>query len=207
MKNHHTQLLILKKVPYGESSLIVNCLSGEFGRVDILVKGARRLGKKKFPEIDIFNEISISFRESQTGTLHTMINSELLSSAIDMANFPNNLGSAINCAGFIIANTHFNMHTSRLYMALKKMISDFSEREFDGAWRSFIRLIYLDEQGFLPRYEDNPAFANFANLIKNIIEYCEGRSNFRPPLSERYILKLQRWTASACRIHAISDYF
>ena len=44
-----TFYIILRKIPYQESSLIVSGLSPDFGRLDFLLKGARGTGAKKFP--------------------------------------------------------------------------------------------------------------------------------------------------------------
>ena len=44
-----TTYIILRKIPFQDSSLIVSGLSPEFGRLDFLLRGARGTGAKKFP--------------------------------------------------------------------------------------------------------------------------------------------------------------
>ncbi|HPN85334.1 MAG TPA: recombination protein O N-terminal domain-containing protein [Victivallales bacterium] len=207
MKNHCVDLLILKKTPYGDTSLIVNCLSGKLGRVDLLIKGARRLEKRKFPEIDIFNEINAYFSESKSGTVHTLSKSELTKSRIEIASFPKNLVIAMNCAKFILSNTHFNMHSERLYRSTNVMLRDFCSGIADDAWKLFIRLIYLEEQGFLPNYDTEKSSASFAKMIRDILEYSDGGANKHPKLSEAYKGKLEKWIAGICQTHSLSDNF
>jgi DNA repair protein RecO len=205
MKVHETNLIVLRKIPYSETSLVVNCLSPNLGRVDILVKGALRMEKRKFPEIDLFNEIAAFFRESRSGTLHTLSKSELLASALEIANHPANLASAMDVAKFILANTHFNMHTARLYKAMTTMIADLTTAEADASWRTFIRLVYLDEQGFLPNYEGKTESANFAKMLHDVFSFCDGKIQLKPKLTAKYIEKLRAWTSSICLSHSIPD--
>jgi recombinational DNA repair protein (RecF pathway) len=60
-----TTIIVLKKIPYQESSLIVSSISAEYGKVDFIVKGARRITKKKQPIVDLFRELNIEYRESR----------------------------------------------------------------------------------------------------------------------------------------------
>ncbi len=205
MKIHETSLIVLRRIPYSETSLVANCLSPDLGRVDILVKGALRMEKRKFPEIDLFNEIAVFFRESRSGTLHTLTKSELLASALEIADHPANLASAMDIARFILANTHFNMHTPRLYKAMRTMIADLMTADAGASWRTFIRLVYLDEQGFLPNYDGKTESANFAKMLHDVFSFCDRKIPMKPNLTAKYIEKLRAWTGSVCLSHSISD--
>ena len=61
-----TAYIILRKIPFQESGLIVSGLSPEFGRLDFLLKGVRDTGAKKFLYAELFRELSIEFRPPRT---------------------------------------------------------------------------------------------------------------------------------------------
>jgi DNA repair protein RecO len=205
MQSHSTHAIILKKIFYSESSLIINCLSPELGRVDFIARGARRIGKNKMPELDLFREISVSFRESQTSGLHSISKPELIESNYAVSDFPSNFLMAVNVSAFIISNLHFHIHSQRLYTALRKMLKKFSEQKCGKKWPVFIKLVYLDEQGFLPKYDSDPSFAKFANLINKIMDFCDGKTPQSPEISEAYLKRLEEWTRKICRIHAVQE--
>ena len=61
-----TVCLILRHTPFQESSLIVSGISPDAGRLDFLLKGARGLGKKKFPPSCFLFNFVVPFPELLT---------------------------------------------------------------------------------------------------------------------------------------------
>ncbi len=51
----HTQVIVLKSFPYGDTSLIARCFSKDYGKISFIVKGAR---SKKSPKSSQFQPIS-----------------------------------------------------------------------------------------------------------------------------------------------------
>ncbi|HRR28232.1 MAG TPA: DNA repair protein RecO [Victivallales bacterium] len=200
---HETQAIVLRKVPYSESSLIISCLTPDYGRLDLMVKGARRIQKKKYPEFDIFNELQVFFVESLSGNIHNINSSELVNSGINIANNPQNFKKALSIVKFILNNTHFNMRTSRLYLALRKMIADMSINIVFNEWELFIKLTYLSEEGFLPKFDNDEKFAKFADFLTKLNAYCEDKNVEKPQLTENYIEKLIKWVDNICISHSI----
>ena len=43
-----TNLIVLRKTPYMETSLIISGLSPDFGKLDLLAKGELKISSKKF---------------------------------------------------------------------------------------------------------------------------------------------------------------
>lgn len=64
--------LILRTRPFTETSLIVNWLTPEFGRLSTVAKGARRSKSPFRGKLDLFYEADISFHRSQRSELHTL---------------------------------------------------------------------------------------------------------------------------------------
>lgn len=64
--------VILRTRPFTETSLIVNWLTPEFGRVSTIAKGARRSKSNFRGKLDLFYEAEFSFQRSRRSELHTL---------------------------------------------------------------------------------------------------------------------------------------
>ena len=63
-----TDYIILRKIPFQESSLVVSGISPDYGRLDFLLKGARSAGGKKFPYAGLFRELQVEFQDNRSGS-------------------------------------------------------------------------------------------------------------------------------------------
>ena len=64
--------LILRKTPYGESSLVVQVLTRHHGRVHLLAKGAYRSTSRYFCVLDFLDELSFEWSHSEGRELQTL---------------------------------------------------------------------------------------------------------------------------------------
>ncbi len=64
--------LVLRTRPLTETSLIVNWLTLEFGRISTVAKGARRTKSPFHGKLDLFYEAEFSFQRSRRSELHTL---------------------------------------------------------------------------------------------------------------------------------------
>ncbi|HWD91692.1 MAG TPA: DNA repair protein RecO [Verrucomicrobiae bacterium] len=64
--------LVLRTRPFTETSLIVNWLTPEFGRLSTVAKGARRTKSPFRGKLDLFYEGDFSFQRSRRSELHTL---------------------------------------------------------------------------------------------------------------------------------------
>ena len=64
--------VILRTRPLTETSLIVNWLTPEFGRISTVAKGARRTKSPFRGKLDLFYEGEFSFQRSRRSELHTL---------------------------------------------------------------------------------------------------------------------------------------
>jgi DNA repair protein RecO (recombination protein O) len=64
--------LILRTRPFTETSLIVNWLTPDFGRISTVAKGARRAKSPFRGKLDLFYEADFSFQRSRRSELHTL---------------------------------------------------------------------------------------------------------------------------------------
>ena len=56
-----TEMIVLTKQPYRETSLLLNGFSPDFGKTSLVAQGAMKLSNKSFPEADLFRELSVEF--------------------------------------------------------------------------------------------------------------------------------------------------
>ncbi len=62
-----TQALLLRRTPFGESSLVVRLLTPDQGRVDLVAKGAYRTTSRFFAVLDWFHTLNVEFRSKAQG--------------------------------------------------------------------------------------------------------------------------------------------
>ncbi len=67
-----TQGIILRTRPFTETSLIVEWLSPDLGRISTVAKGARRQKSPFRGKLDLFYECDFSFTRSKRSELHTL---------------------------------------------------------------------------------------------------------------------------------------
>lgn len=203
-----TEFIILRKTPYSESSLVVSGLSLEFGKLDFMIRGARRIDKKKFPFIDLFREINVIFRKRNEG-LQNLHSAELLNSYDGIAMQPENYMEICRIAAFVLKNTHPDAASPKLYAALKNALSNFSRKtdnntlllpDFTG---SLVKLVFLHEHGLLPEIPENTG-TETGREKKKILELflssaIEGGAF--PETGENYRRKICAWINSLCAYH------
>ncbi len=62
-----TPALLLRRTPFGESSLVVRLLTPDHGRVDLVAKGAYRPQSRLFATLDWFHTLEVDFRPQAQG--------------------------------------------------------------------------------------------------------------------------------------------
>lgn len=69
MAARYGRALILRRTPYGESSLVVQLLTELQGRVHLLAKGAYRRTSRYFAVLDLFDSLELEWSNSRTSEL------------------------------------------------------------------------------------------------------------------------------------------
>lgn len=72
-----TEGLVLRKMPFGEADFLVRVLTRDFGKTDIVAKGARKSASKLNPHLDILHFIRISFVQNGE-RLPTLTDAEII---------------------------------------------------------------------------------------------------------------------------------
>lgn len=198
-------------MPYRESSLILGALSGEFGRVDLIAKGARKLSQKQFPAFDLFREVQVTFSNRGQDNLHTAASAELLRSNDALANIPENFATAAKIGDFILKNSAPELPSPLVYDALRNILRNWAlegekrEHPWTGQQCSvIIKTSYLYENGLLPDFDEPESKQAYQQqrMIEKIIE-CGNEGAPLPVLDAAWWLRLNKWLNRLIKHHQL----
>ena len=74
---HTSEGVVLKKMPAGEADFLIRVLSQDFGKIDLLAKGARKSTAKLNSHLDMFNFVRLSWVKNGE-RLPTLIDAEII---------------------------------------------------------------------------------------------------------------------------------
>lgn len=211
-----TEIIILRKTVYMESSLIVSGLSPDYGKLDLLIKGELKITSKKTPIIDLFREIAVSFNESSNSTLHTALNIDLISEHDNIVAVPENYRLAARIAEFILTNTQPELPCPQTSITLNHVLIHLAstgneniikERFFGKIWNRIQSLVliktgFLHENGFMPDSFDSDEQQNYKQqlFIEQLVEAGLGEMPI-PECTNRYWLAFNDWLNQICNYH------
>lgn len=184
------EALILRKTPYSETSLIAAVLTREHGQIHILLKGARRTGKRNFPAIDLFRQVAIQFQPSSNRDLHSLRGVDLLQAHDRIADRPPHYRLALWLSHFLLANTRANEAVPRSYQAL---VNSFARLAQPDACEHAILLslcfTVTDESGLLPDYDAPQSQRHIAAMLA----FAADADSATPSYPPQIWAGLRRW--------------
>ena len=197
-----TTYIILRKIPFQESSLIVSGLSPEFGRLDFLLRGARGTGAKKFPYAELFRELAIVFRppREHAGTLCSLTAHEPVASFDAIALRTGNYLAVCDYAAFLLKHTKPMLEAPETFRALETLLHRMTEPQAPAFPAAVAKLAFLHESGFLPETFEADGTRR-EQLLDELLKYAAERDVPQPLLSEEYRRKLIRWISDLCAYH------
>lgn len=80
MAYKQTEAIVLRKVDFSETSLIVTVLTPDFGRTALLAKGARRKGSPVAAALDTFNRVDMTFTWKESRQVQNLVETSVISS-------------------------------------------------------------------------------------------------------------------------------
>jgi recombinational DNA repair protein (RecF pathway) len=154
-----TEMIVLTKQPYRETSLLLNGFSPDFGRTSLVAQGAMKLSNKSFPEADLFRELSVEFNEDKPGDLFTVRRMELIASYDAVADVPNHYKMAVRIGGFLLRNAAPGVPMPYTYDTLRSVLIQLSGGTVEAPWdltqcSVVLKAAFLYENGMLPEVED-----------------------------------------------------
>ncbi len=198
-----TTYIILRKIPFQESGLIVSGLSPEFGRLDFLLKGVRDTGAKKFPYAELFRELSIEFRPPRThssGTLCLLTAHEPVASFDAIVNRIGNYLAMCDYAAFLLKHTKPMLEAPETFRALETLLFRLTTAEHPAFPVAAAKLMFLRESGFLPEtFDANDS--RRGRILDALLEYAADPRVPEPDLAGDYRNRLIRWVGELCSYH------
>ena len=71
-KRRHSRALVLRRIPYGETSLILTLFTREYGRLPVMAKGAHRPKGPYWGRLQLLTEVEASWSERATREIQTL---------------------------------------------------------------------------------------------------------------------------------------
>jgi DNA repair protein RecO len=201
------EIIVLKKIAYKESSLIISGLNPDYGKLDFMIRGARKYSKKKFPAVDLFRLIQVDFKENSHG-LQTLYSAELIKAYDSLALRPDNFMATCDLASFILRHTRSMLPCPDLYAAFKKLLEVYSDgKPTSLPMPELVKLVYFEENGLLPEKlssgnESEEEEIKRKKLLYHILAATKAETEF-PPVDESYWQKFSAWINELCRYHEL----
>ncbi len=204
-----TNIIVLRKTPFSESSLVIASVSADYGRLDFLARGAMRVEKKRFPEVDLFRELNVHFKEGAKG-LYTINSVEIVGTSDAISLRTGNFILAAEIAEFVLRNSHTMLPSPILYSSLRGVLKILcgplpeNPPVFD-----LLKLVYLYEHGLLPGHSMEEAEKNpdglkrirFTGMMVNFL--CKGDGI--PDLGTEYWHSFSEWINNLCEYHGLAN--
>ena len=196
---HRTDYIILRKLPFQESGLIVSGLSPEYGRLDFLLKGARSSGAKKFPYAGLFRELTVEFRDRASGSGLLYLKSHDPKSNFDaISEYPENYIRLCSWVQFLLKHTRPMLGAEQTYAALRLVLTRLSSGP-DGEFPlAAAELVFLHESGFVPETPEEDVVRK--QVLNELLCYALDPHHPEPEIAAEYRARLIQW------IHALSRY-
>ena len=119
--------LILRTRPLTETSLIVNWLTPDFGRISTVAKGARRPKSPFLGKLDLFYLADFSFQRSRRSELHTLREVSLRETHAALRQEIRYLQQAAHCAALIEQTTETETPLPAVYELLRGLLGHLPE--------------------------------------------------------------------------------
>jgi len=199
-----TRFLLLRKASYSESSLIVSGISPDHGLLQFFVGGAKRLGRKRFPAVDVFRVLEVQYTPART-ELHRWRSVDTVADYGRLAGAVELFDAAVWLAALALGNVPTNVAHERFFHATTLVLERLATLAADSApvhvaetavgAVTAAAVVLLDESGLLPDYRGDPQRAKQRQIL---LDAAAGREEL-PRLSLHNWMALHRWTIELLR--------
>ena len=184
--------LILRTRPLTETSLIVNWLTADHGRVATVAKGARRSKSPFAGKLDLFYSADFSFNRSQRSELHTLREVKLLQThgeiRLDMAK----LQQAAYAAAFIEQATETETPLPEIFELVQDFISHLCAHLPAPQNIFAFELKLLRELGQEPDLKETRLSPGAKKIVQSLL-ISDWTSNSRLKLSDAQSDEISQW--------------
>lgn len=115
--------IVLKSIPYGESSKIVTVLTRDHGKVTMLAKGARDIRSKFGGSLELFNQINMIYYEKETREIQYLSEVSIINPFCEIRNSPERMTAAMTVLEMAHRAIHGNEDTSGIYALVTRTMN------------------------------------------------------------------------------------
>ena len=142
--------IILRTRPLTETSLIVNWLTPELGRISTVAKGARRPKSTFRGKLDLFYEADFSFQRSRRSELHALREVKLLQTHAPLRQEMGWLQQTSYAAALIEQTTERETPLTAIYGLMSGFLAELPRRSPQPQTIFSFELKLLNELGLMP---------------------------------------------------------
>ena len=193
-----TRYMILRKTPFRDTSLVVAGISAEYGRIDLVLKGARAIGKKQFPTADVFREFALEFRPSRRPeSMPSPISMDLIASHDGIARSMDCYLAACSFAAETLRRSQPMLEMPLTWQAFSVMLTRMEHTLSPRIPLMLARLAVLREHGFLS------GIIPYPELIAPLFRCAVEADAPWPDVDETALNRLDSWIETRCRMLAV----
>lgn len=135
-----TEAIILRSMKYGETSRILTLYTRDFGRMSVIVKGARATKSKFGASLDVMSHSAVVLYRKEQRELQLLTQADLITPHRGISAHPDRLMYGFSLLEFILATVHGEEAHEDLYDVLS---SSLAALDADGARPAPVLLHYL----------------------------------------------------------------
>lgn len=190
MSIERAQGIVLRTRPLTDTSLIVNWLTPDHGRISTVAKGARGPKSSFRGQLDIFYVCDFSFVRSKRSDLHTLREAKALKTHADLRRDLSYVQQAAYCAKLIEQATETETPLQKVYEDFRGLLDELPKHAAQPQTIFSFEMKLLEELGLAPDLSDANLTPGARQLLKNFAQ-ADWPTMFRVKLSAPQVKELQ----------------
>jgi DNA repair protein RecO (recombination protein O) len=184
--------LILRTRPLTETSLIVNWLTPDLGRISTVAKGARRTKSNFAGKLDLFYAADFSFTRSRSSELHNLREVKLQETHGAIREDLLKLQQAAYAANFIVQATETEAPLPEIFELFQVFIQRLCVQPMKARDIFSYELKLLHELGLAPDWQDADLTAGAKKIVQLWLS-TEGKAVSQLKLSQSQTGEIKQW--------------
>lgn len=193
--------IVLDKLPYRESSLLLRGVSPDYGRISFVLHGAQTA---KRPVADLYRELEIEFEDREkVQEMYTARKAEILTDFTPLAEHRKSFLMAGKIGAFLLGNMPVGTAQPYTYDSLRSTLANLVLAGSGQEWSLVqcsvvIKTAFLYENGMLPEGADTAQNEFLENLVASGID-----NSPLPECPEKYYEAVNSWLNSLIQYHQL----
>jgi len=162
--------LILRVLPLTESSLIVDWITADFGRISTAARGARRNKSPFRGKLDLFFLVQFSFTRNRRSDLHALREVEVADAHVALRRDLALLGQAAYCAKLLVQTTEIDTPIPTLFQLFEEFIRELVRGPARARMVFAFELKLLHELGLKPDWQKTGISKGAQEMLAQLLE-------------------------------------